>query len=74
MDKARLDRINELARKKKSQCLSPAEAEEQRLLRQEFLAEIRADVKASLDSIEFVDGSGPKSAVSGDNTDNISAK
>lgn len=55
MDKSKIDRINELARKSKSEGLSDSEKEEQRLLRQEFLAEIRADVRASLESIEIVD-------------------
>lgn len=55
MEKAKLDRINELAHKSKGEGLTAAEKEEQRLLRQEFLAEIRADVRASLESIEFVE-------------------
>ena len=55
LEKFKLDRINELAHKSKSEGLTPEEKEEQRLLRQEFLAEIRADVKASLESIEFVE-------------------
>ena len=55
MEKAKLDRINELARKSKAEGLSPEEKEEQAILRAEFLAEIRADVKASLESIEIVD-------------------
>ncbi len=55
MEKAKLDRINELARKSKTDGLSDAEKEEQRALRQEFLAEIRADVRASLESIEFIE-------------------
>lgn len=55
MEKAKLDRINELAHKSKAEGLSDAEKQEQHELRQEFLAEIRADVKASLESIEFVD-------------------
>ena len=57
MEKAKLDRINELAHKSKSEGLTDAEREEQRLLRQEFLAEIRADVRASLESIEFIEDS-----------------
>ena len=57
MEKAKLDRINELAHKSKSEGLTEAEREEQHALRQEFLDEIRADVKASLESIEFVDDS-----------------
>lgn len=55
MEKAKLDRINELAHKLKKEGLTETEKEEQRLLRQEFLAEIRADVRASLESIEFVE-------------------
>ena len=55
MEKAKLDRINELAHKSKAEGLSPEEKEEQAILRVEFLAEIRADVKASLESIEIVD-------------------
>lgn len=57
MEKVKLDRINELAHKSKAEGLTEAEKEEQRILRQEFLAEIRADLKASLESIEFVEDS-----------------
>ena len=55
MEKIKLDRINELAHKSKAEGLTEDEREEQKILRQEFLAEIRADVKASLESIEFVE-------------------
>ena len=57
MEKIKIDRINELARKSKIEELSEEEKLEQALLREEFLAEIRADVRASLDSIEIVDDS-----------------
>ena len=57
MEKAKLDRINELAHKSKSEGLTAAEKEEQGMLRQEFLAEIRADIRASLESIEFIEDS-----------------
>ncbi len=59
MEKAKLDRINELAHKSKSEGLTEAEKKEQHDLRQEFLDEIRADVKASLESIEFVEDNDP---------------
>ena len=52
MEKAKIDRINELAHKSKREGLNDAEKEEQRILRQEFLAEIRADFKATLESME----------------------
>ena len=57
MEKVKIDRINELAHKSKREGLTDAEKEEQRLLRMEFLAEIRADLKASLESIEFIEDS-----------------
>ena len=55
MEKAKIDRINELARKAKEEGLTETEKEEQKLLRKEFIAEIRADFKATLESIEFVE-------------------
>ena len=55
MEKAKLDRINELARKFKEAGLTDLEKEEQKVLRQEFIAEIRADFRATLESIEFVE-------------------
>lgn len=57
MEKIKIDRINELAHKSKEEGLSEEEKMEQALLREEFLAEIRADVRASLESIEIVDDS-----------------
>ena len=55
MEKIKLDRINELAHKAKAEGLTAEEKEEQRILRQEFIAEIRADVRASRESIEIVE-------------------
>lgn len=55
MDKKKIDRINELAKKSNSIGLTPDETIEQMELRQEFLAEIRNDVKNQLESIEIVD-------------------
>ena len=48
-------RINELARKSKKEGLTDVEKEEQKVLRQEFLAAFRANLKDQLDHIEFVD-------------------
>ena len=61
MDKIKIDRINELAHKSKAEGLTEEEKAEQHDLRQEFLAEIRADVKAQLESIEIVDDDMPRS-------------
>ena len=55
MDKIKIDRINELARKAKITGLSDEEKLEQQVLRAEFITEIRADLRATLDSIEIVD-------------------
>ncbi len=55
MEKYKLDRINELAHKSKGAGLTMEEKEEQAILRAEFIAEIRADVRASLESIEIVE-------------------
>ncbi|HHW95212.1 MAG TPA: DUF896 domain-containing protein [Mogibacterium sp.] len=55
MEKEKINRINELAHKAKGKGLTQEEKIEQAKLREEFLAEIRADVRASLESIEIVD-------------------
>ena len=50
-----LARINELARKKRSQGLSEEELAEQKKLYAVYLSEIRGQVTNLLESIEFVD-------------------
>lgn len=55
MEQSKIDRINELARKSKVQELTAEEKLEQRALRREFLDDIRADLRSTLESIEFVD-------------------
>lgn len=51
----RIARINELARKKKTVGLTEEELAEQKVLREEYLAIFRANFRAQLDRIEFVD-------------------
>ena len=53
MDKRKIERINELARKKKSGGLTEAEAAEQAELRREYLAEFRENMKAMLDMADL---------------------
>lgn len=53
MEKSKIERINYLARKKKAEGLTPAEAEEQTALRNEYLRDVRKNLRAALDSIEF---------------------
>ena len=50
MDKKKIERINELARKKKAGSLTEAEQAEQAKLRHEYLAEFRENMKAMLDN------------------------
>jgi uncharacterized protein YnzC (UPF0291/DUF896 family) len=59
MEKQKLDRINELAKKSKTEELTPAEKQEQAELRQEYINEIRASFGAMLDNtvIQYPDGS-----------------
>jgi len=55
MEQYKIDRINALAKKSKTQGLTPAEKEEQAKLRKEFLEDFRAAFRQQLDRIEFVD-------------------
>ena len=48
-------RINELARKSKTEGLTPAEKEEQAILRKKWLEKFKANFRAQLENIEFVD-------------------
>ncbi|MEE0856742.1 MAG: DUF896 domain-containing protein [Ruminococcus sp.] len=59
MDKAMLNRINELAKKKREQGLSADELAEQKQLYKVYLGEIRAQFDNTLDnvSVEEKDGS-----------------
>lgn len=59
MEKAQVDRINELARKKKTVGLTPEEVKEQEALRRQYIDEFKANLKLTLDSVymEQEDGS-----------------
>lgn len=50
-----MERINELARKKKSGFLTDDEQREQMELREEYLRVFRGEFRRQLDSIEIVD-------------------
>ena len=58
MEKEKLERINELARKSKTEELTADEKAEQAALRQEYINEIRASFGAMLDNtvIQYPDG------------------
>jgi len=51
MDKQQIERINELARKKKTVGLTAQELEEQAALRAQYLREFRANMEATLQAV-----------------------
>lgn len=55
MRKELIDRINELAHKKKAEGLTEAEKAEQARLRQEYLAEFRKNFRRQLEDVRFVE-------------------
>lgn len=55
MDQKKIQRINELAHKKKAEGLTEEEIKEQAALRQEYLESIRANFRQTLESIEYKD-------------------
>lgn len=54
LNKEKLDRLNELARKAKADDLSEAERKEQKILREEYLSNLRSYVKGHLDTVKYV--------------------
>ena len=60
MTKQELDRINELAHKKKAAGLTAEELAEQKILREKFLAEFRENFKRQLENIEIVEPDDPR--------------
>ena len=55
MDRAKIDRINELAKKSREQDLTEEEKAEQKLLREEYIASIKANFRATLENITITD-------------------
>ena len=51
MEKEQIQRINELARKKKTQGLTEEEMTEHEALRKQYIAELREHLKATLDQV-----------------------
>ena len=63
MEKKKIERINELARKKKAVGLTEAETAEQAELRREYLAEYRENMKAMLDNLVIQETDGTRHAL-----------
>lgn len=53
MEKAKIDRINELYKKSKAEGLTDAEKKEQDLLRKEFVADVKKNLTAQLNNIDI---------------------
>lgn len=58
MDETKIARINELARRSKAEGLTEKEKKEQQLLRQEFLASVRRNLRSQLDNIDIREADG----------------
>lgn len=53
-----IQRINELYRKSKAEGLTEAEKKEQALLREQFVADVRGNLKAQLNNIDMINEDG----------------
>lgn len=60
MEQIKIDRINELARKSKSEGLTEEEKAEQAVLRREYIDAVKASLCAHLDNTYVVDEHGNK--------------
>ena len=58
MDEKKIERINELYRKSKAEGLTDAEKKEQQLLRQEYIAAIRKNLRGQLNNISIKEPDG----------------
>lgn len=55
LNEDKMNRINELARKKKAGTMTPEEEQEQQALRKEYIEAFRKEFRSQLDSIKFVE-------------------
>lgn len=58
MDDKKIERINELYRKSKAEGLTDSEAKEQQILRKEYIASVRANLRGQLDNISIKEKDG----------------
>ena len=58
MEISRIERINELARKSKTVELTEEEKKEQAMLRKEYIAAIRMNIRSQLDNISIQEADG----------------
>lgn len=58
MKQEQIDRINELYRKSKAEGLTEEEKKEQDVLRKQFIADVRKNVRSNLNNIDLVNEDG----------------
>ena len=58
MDQKKINRINELYKKSKAECLTEAEKREQELLRKEYIANVRKNLQAQLNNVDVIQEDG----------------
>jgi uncharacterized protein YnzC (UPF0291/DUF896 family) len=67
MEKSRIERLNELAKKAKIGTLTSSELEERDQLRKEYIEAFRSNLKATLDNTVIVDKNGNRRSLRKDN-------
>ena len=67
MDEKKIKRINELYHKSQGEGLTQEEQAEQKALREEYLAAVRANLRGTLDNISIVEADGSITALSKQN-------
>jgi uncharacterized protein YnzC (UPF0291/DUF896 family) len=67
MERSKIDRLNELAKKAKAGTLTSLELTEREQLRKEYIAAFRANLKATLDNTVIVDKDGTSRSLRRDN-------
>lgn len=60
MEQEKIDRINDLAKKSKTETLTSEEHDEQKLLREEYIAAFKLSLTGQLDNIYIIDEDGNK--------------
>ena len=60
MEQSKIDRINALAKKAKTEGLTEAETAERKALREEYIASYRKSLRAQLDNMVIVEPNGER--------------
>lgn len=66
MEQSKIDRINELARKAKTEALTEEEKAEQKALREEYLRGVRAMLRGTLDNTVIQNPDGTRKSLKKD--------